>query len=317
LSWAKRVAPDISFCTCFLLPQAGEGLCKKRRDSSRPTGAHPRLQAPHLRQIAHQRRDVIKPGLRHVVARRVDVFVLISVATRATVDNGVMKHSLAYGLLLRRRIATEPGWPVLAAWFTACSPTSRASFASIGEMMVGKSVANSRRCRRARAPFVRGKPLSPRPPACRPMHPSRKAGCCRANLFRRWSRSGYRPCRRCPRKRDHAAAIFRHSIAHVLLEFFDVEHALRQIDQMRPSPSAWRANADAAVRNPALRPITTLTLMPCNARLSRSSPMKAKATKRAAEAKPGQWSVTFRSLSMVLGYARCRNRNSLLSPSRR
>jgi hypothetical protein len=31
------------------------------------------------------------------------------VASRATEDSGVMKHSLAYGLLLKRRIATEPG----------------------------------------------------------------------------------------------------------------------------------------------------------------------------------------------------------------
>ena len=33
------------------------------------------LQAPHLRQLAHQWRNIIQPGLRHIITRCVDIFV--------------------------------------------------------------------------------------------------------------------------------------------------------------------------------------------------------------------------------------------------
>ena len=57
----------------------------------------------------------------------------------------------------------------------------------------------------------------------------------------------------------------------------------------------------AAVRNPACRPMTMLTFTPGSERLSRLSPMNAAATNLAALPKPGQWSVTRRSLSIVFG----------------
>ena len=47
--------------------------------------------------------------------------------------------------------------------------------------------------------------------------------------------------------------------------------------------------------------MTTPMNTPGMAKLSMSRQAKAEVTKRAAEPKPGQWSVTRRSLSMVLG----------------
>jgi len=50
-----------------------------------------------------------------------------------------------------------------------------------------------------------------------------------------------------------------------------------------PSSGYFCAKAEAAVRNPAFLPITTPIYTPGKARLSRLTPVKAEATKRAAE----------------------------------
>ena len=61
------------------------------------------------------------------------------------------------------------------------------------------------------------------------------------------------------------------------------------------------ASAAEAVRKPAWRPMMMLILMPGIEALSSASAAKALATKRAAEPKPGVWSLIGRSLSTVLG----------------
>lgn len=61
------------------------------------------------------------------------------------------------------------------------------------------------------------------------------------------------------------------------------------------------ASAAEAVRNPACRPMMMFILMPGMDALSSVSAAKALATNRAAEPKPGVWSLIGRSLSTVFG----------------
>ena len=57
--------------------------------------------------------------------------------------------------------------------------------------------------------------------------------------------------------RDHAAAVLGVGSLHVGEELVDDEGALRHVDQVRPVAGNLRASAEAAVRKPAWRPITT------------------------------------------------------------
>src|SRR3989339_195901 len=100
-----------------------------------------------------------------------------------------------------------------------------------------------------------------------------------------------------------------HAAAMALVHGFDIEQKLvqvkgpfRQVNQVWTVVREFFAQGRRRCQKTGMAPpIPTPTYTPGRAPLSRLAPANACATKRAADGKPGVWSLPTRSLSMVLG----------------
>ena len=102
----------------------------------------------------------------------------------------------------------------------------------------------------------------------------------------------------------HAAAVALVGGLHVGEELLEHEGALGQVDQVRAVVGNFLPSAEAAVRKPACRPITTRGRRRAAPRC-RGWRRRRPGPRSAPLGKPGVWSLPTRSLSMVLGMWIC------------